>query len=224
MTGTGRAAMNRGKGGNVMARRAPRQRPGSYTIIVVLGVVALLAVVGGAFIYASSKPYRAYTQRHPQERKTGIADDLEGVELDDPSYVPENLPPEQRAYQLLYKARKQVCIKDLEKAISMCEEALRIAPAHAGDVYFSMGMCHTERAIINKLPYAEQNEAGRKKIELYRRAIEAYGQAGAKTFFQERMEQRIGRIKTSMKMEKNATEYRQNCINSGVLAPPAGRR
>ena len=158
-----------------MARRAPRPQSPNYLIISVIGVVAVMAVVGGVFITATKKPFVPYSRRVEREPEKTIADDLDEVRLADPTVVSSALPPHQQAYQLLYNARKIVCAKDLPKALSMCEQALRVAPAYAGDVYFSMGMCHTEHAILNKLPYAEQNEAGRKKTELYRRAIEAYG-------------------------------------------------
>jgi len=203
-----------------MARRVQRRESPNYTLFAVLGAVALLAVAGGAFIFSKSEPFRPHTTRVKQERKKPPSDDFDEDALPDPADVPTSLPPHQRAYMLLHKARGNVCVKDLQKALSMCEEALKICPAYAGDAYFSMGMCHTEYAIRNKLPYAEQNEAGRKKIELYGRAIEAYRQPGAETSWQQSMEKRMQTIKTSVKMEENTTEWRRSQIDAGILGPP----
>ena len=207
-----------------MARRAQRQKSSSYIILAVLGVAALLAVVGGVYIFSSSEPFRPYTMRVKEEPEKSVSDDLDEVVLPDPADVPRHLPPDQRAYMLLHKARKDICVNDLQKALSLCEEALETCPVYAGDVYFSMGMCHTEHAIRNELPYARRNEAGRKKIELYRRAMQAYRQPGAKTGWAQSTEKRIETIKISIKMEENMTKWRQGQIEAGIMAPPKGRR
>ncbi len=203
-----------------MARRAPRSESSSYLVISVIGVAVVLAVVGGVFITATRKPFVPYSKRVGREPEKSIADDLDEVELADPTVVPANLPPEQRVYQLLNNARRLVCVKDLQKALSMCDEALKTSPAHAADVYFSIAVCHKNHAADNKLPYAEQVRHSKISVQNYERALEAYGQPGARTTFPETPVKRASRTRTIIKWEKSAQESWQRRLDAGVLAPP----
>ncbi len=206
-----------------MARRAERRESPNYTIIIVLGVVGVLAVVGGVMISSGKGSYRPPSLQEKKEKKRTAAD-LDRIKLPDPSYVSPDLPPHQRIYQLTWKARKQICVKDLQKALAMCEEALRIEPVYAGDVYFSMGICHRNYAGDNKLPYAEQIAHSKKSLEYYGRALAAYEKPGAKTTFSESVHTRPGRVKIVMKWEKSAQESWQRRVEAGILDPSMDRR
>jgi hypothetical protein len=160
-------------------------------IFVTLGVVVVLGAIGVMLFSHWKKLYPAVDPRLrniEQQYLTAPADPTVNPEV---SMMLQSNDPDFMAYQAWQNAKVEAR-KDLNKALSIVQETINRAPDLAGDAYFTMAQCvefsmeiplywHYKKYRKPGISRAEMEARYDQEFGYYNKAIEAYGQPGART-------------------------------------------
>jgi hypothetical protein len=171
----------------MIERRDKAAKTNPKNTLMILGIVVVLGGIGSIFYAKWTKDnpiYNATNAATPDQYLVGKVDPTVNPELS--THMNSN-DPDFNVYQAWQEA-KALSRDDLNGALAKCEETIRMSPDLAGDAYFTMAQCmeYSMEVPIRHLPEplisrAEAEMRWNREFDYYQKAIDAYGQPGARS-------------------------------------------